>query len=100
MIPRVSQLIHETAKNVCQRNDVILEEFNTVKDHAHLLISYPPKVSLSTFVGSLKANTSRAVREQGWGGSNSSFVGTTFLVSELFRVFGGKGSPRAGKEVC
>ncbi len=66
MTPRVSQLIRETSENVCQRNEVVLEEFNTDKDHAHLLISYPPKVSLSTFVGSLKANTSRAVRSQGW----------------------------------
>lgn len=49
-------------QEVCGKYDVILEEFNTDQDHAHLLISYPPKVNLSRFVGSLKGYSSRMLR--------------------------------------
>lgn len=35
-------------------------------DHLHLLIDYPPKVSLSNLVGAIKTNTSKRVREKRW----------------------------------
>lgn len=47
---------------VCTDFDVHLEEFNGEKDHVHLLVNYPPKVSISTLVNSLKGVSSRLLR--------------------------------------
>ena len=41
-----------------------LLEFNGEQDHVHLLISYPPKHSVSALVNSLKGVSSRRLKEQ------------------------------------
>lgn len=41
-----------------------LLEFNGENDHVHLLISYPPKHSISALVNSLKGVSSRRLKEQ------------------------------------
>ncbi|MCP8995008.1 IS200/IS605 family transposase [Rothia sp. P3C3.S176] len=66
MTERVHALIEETTREVCQRFDVVVDEFNTNQDHAHLLITYPPKVSLSTLIGAIKTNTAKRVRAAGF----------------------------------
>ena len=40
------------------RQGGVIEELNVQKDHVHLLVSVPPKVSISNFVGSIKGRTS------------------------------------------
>ena len=59
----VSREIERVTREVCERHEVTLEECNTDLDHAHLVISYPPKISLSKLVGAIKTNTSRHVRK-------------------------------------
>lgn len=49
-------------EKVCADFDCELEEFNGEKDHVHLLINYPPKVSVSKLVNSLKGVSSRRLR--------------------------------------
>lgn len=39
-----------------------LKEFNGEKDHMHLLVNYPPTVSISKLVNSLKGVSSRNLR--------------------------------------
>lgn len=39
-------------------------EFNGERNHVHLLVSYPPKVSISSLVNSLKGVTSRILRNR------------------------------------
>lgn len=48
---------------VCDDFSVDLVEFNGEKDHVHLLLNYPPKVSLSKLVNSLKGVSSRKLRQ-------------------------------------
>ena len=43
-------------------------EFDGEHDHVHLLVSYPPKVSLSKLVNSLKGVSSRLIRRGGHAG--------------------------------
>ena len=64
MSPRVTKLLGDTFREVCEHFECELEEFETDKDHAHLLVAYPPKVQLSKLVMSLKTNSSKRVREQ------------------------------------
>ncbi|WP_214111431.1 IS200/IS605 family transposase [Acrocarpospora catenulata] len=61
---------------VCDNFGAELVEFNGERDHVHLLVHYPPKVALSTLVGSLKGVSARLlrkeypahIREYLWGG--------------------------------
>jgi putative transposase len=63
--------------NVCIDFEARLVECEGEGDHVHLLIEYPPKVSVSKLVNSLKGVSSRLVRKKGhpsiqdalWGGS-------------------------------
>ncbi|AFI05236.1 IS200/IS605 family transposase [Helicobacter cetorum] len=49
---------------VCKDFESELVEFDGESDHVHLLINYPPKVSVSRLVNSLKGVSSRLVRQQ------------------------------------
>jgi len=49
--------------DICQKFESQLMEFDGEKDHVHLLIHYPPKVSVSKLVNSLKGVSSRLIRK-------------------------------------
>lgn len=49
---------------ICYSFNVELVEFNGEQDHVHLLVNYPPNVSLSKLVNSLKGVSSRLLRLQ------------------------------------
>jgi len=61
--------------SVCRYFEVELMEFDGEDDHVHLLVNYPPKVSISTLVNSLKGVSSRLIwqkndpeiRQKLWG---------------------------------
>ena len=72
---------------VCQDFSAELVEFDGEDDHVHLLVNYPPKVSVSALVNSLKGVSSRMIRKKNypsirkklWGGalwSPSYFAGS------------------------
>ena len=44
--------------------DIVLLEVNTDEDHIHLLMSIPPKMSISKAVNLLKTNSARAMRHK------------------------------------
>ena len=48
---------------VCSDFESDLIEFDGEKDHVHLLINYPPKISVSKLVNSLKGVSSRLLRK-------------------------------------
>lgn len=50
-------------EKVCGDFECEIEEFNGEKDHVHILINYPPKVSISKLVNSLKGVSSRMLRK-------------------------------------
>ncbi len=57
--------LEEIFSGVCKQFEVELVEFDGEYDHVHLLVSYPPKVSLSKLVNSLKGVSSRRIRQGG-----------------------------------
>lgn len=59
---RVFGTIREAWQKVCDDFECELVEANFEPDHVHLLVSYPPKVSLSRLVNSLKGVSARRVR--------------------------------------
>ncbi|MFF7890203.1 IS200/IS605 family transposase [Streptomyces sp. NPDC020794] len=54
----------EVTRAVCADFETALVEFNGETDHVHLPVHYPPKVSLSRLVGSLKAVSARRLRHE------------------------------------
>ena len=73
--------------NVCIDFEAELVEFDGEDDHVHLLVNYPPKVSVSKLVNSLKGVSSHLIRKKKypnirkklWGGalwSPSYFAGS------------------------
>ena len=56
--------IRASAEKVCGDFGASLREFNGERNHVHLLVSYPPKVSISSLVNSLKGVTSRILRNR------------------------------------
>ena len=54
--------IEAAAAKVCTDFGAHLREFNGERNHVHLLVSYPPKVAVSSLVNSIKGVTSRRLR--------------------------------------
>jgi putative transposase len=55
--------LEEIFKEICFQVEAELVEFNGEDDHVHLLINYPPKISISTLVNSLKGVSSRYLQK-------------------------------------
>ena len=82
------EVMREVFENICNINDSTLEEFNGEADHVHLLITYPPRIALSTLVNSLKGVSSRILRkkfktfqEEYWGENVALWSRSYFVAS-------------------
>jgi len=87
--------------------DIEIHEVNTDIDHMHLLITVPPKMSVSHVVGMMKANTGKAMRKKFkfldkvyWGTegiwSIGYFVSTIGINEEVIRKY----IEKQGREDC
>ena len=57
----ISQL-REAFASACEKLDCRILAFDGKEDHVHLLVKYPPKLSISVLVNNLKSTSSRRVR--------------------------------------
>lgn len=60
------EVIKESFIDVAKKMDLHLIEFNGESDHIHVLIEYPPKLSISQIVNSLKGVSSRMYGKAGF----------------------------------
>ncbi len=78
--------------------EVLITEVNTDEDHAHLLVSVPPKMAVGKVIGIIKANTGKALREKFdflkkayWGmsgvWSDGYFVSTVGINEDMIRKY-------------
>ena len=78
--------------------EIIFEKINHDKDHMHLLVSIPPKMSVGSVVRIIKANTSRNIKQKFpflkqayWGSdgiwSEGYFVSTTGINEAIIRKY-------------
>ena len=56
--------LREAFESACVKLECELIEMDGEQDHVHLLVSYPPKLSISVMVNNLKAVSSRMLRLQ------------------------------------
>lgn len=54
----------EVFESVCNDMDAKLVEFDGERDHVHLLVLYPPRISIAVLVNSLKGVSSRMLRKE------------------------------------
>jgi putative transposase len=59
-------VLRDAFVRVCEDFEAVLDEANYEPDHAHLLVGYPPKVSLSKLVNSLKGVSAYDARRTGY----------------------------------
>ncbi|KGP82654.1 transposase [Paenibacillus sp. MAEPY2] len=55
---KLKQDIGEIRRQLCERKNVEIIEAGACKDHIHMLVSIPPKLSVSAFIGYLKGKSS------------------------------------------
>ncbi len=71
-------------KNVCADFESNLVEFDGEEDHVHLLIEYPPKVSVSRLVNSLKGVSSRYLRKANYPSIRNALWGNSLWSPSYF----------------
>jgi putative transposase len=62
--PEHVEAMSQICKGVALQMDFKLLELNGEEDHIHLLVEYPPKLSISQIVNSLKGVSSRMLRKE------------------------------------
>ena len=55
---KVKTDIGKITRKLCDQKGVEIHEANACKDHIHMLVSIPPKLSVSSFMGYLKGKSS------------------------------------------
>ena len=81
------QVLHSMKRifdSVCNDFDATLVECNGERDHVHLLVNYPPKISLSSLVNSLKGVSSRLIKKKKFAEIESSLWGQSLWSPSYF----------------
>ena len=93
----LSTLEHDI-RTICEWKDVVVEEMNIQPDHVHMVVSIPPKVSVSDFMGILKGKTAIKLfksypnlkKKPYWGNhfwARGYFVNTVGLDEDMIRRY-------------
>jgi putative transposase len=82
-------LLMRTFSSVCQDLQSALEEMNGEVDHVHLLVAYPPEVSISKLVNSLKGVSSRLLRKESPNSKRGYWKGVLWSPSHFAASCGG-----------
>jgi len=64
LTPEALESLEKIFEDVCRDFETELLETNGEEDHVHLLVHYPPKVSVSKLVNSLKGVSSRLLKKK------------------------------------
>ena len=74
----------QVMRKVCDDFGAVMREFNGEHDHVHLLVEYPPKVSVSALVNSLKGASARRLRSEYTGKVNRARMNGHFWSPSYF----------------
>lgn len=74
---------------ICLDFESTLIEIDGEQDHIHLLIEYPPKISISKLVNSLKGVSSRLIKKRHQGLQKNTFKGSLWSPSYFAASCGG-----------
>lgn len=81
---QVLQNLRDIFSCICDDFGAQLTEFDGEIDHVHLLVNYPPNVSVSKLVNSLKGVSSRLIRKQGYASVTQALWGNALWSPSYF----------------
>jgi putative transposase len=95
---QIKDLVENDIKMLCEWKDCEVQELNVQDDHIHLLVSVPPKVSISKLMGTLKGKIAiklfksypRLKKKPCWGNhfwARGYFVSTVGLDEEMIKKY-------------
>ena len=98
LVGDVAELMEKDIRMLCEWKDVEVLELSVQPDHVHALLSIPPKLSVSSFMGFLKGKLAikvmksypRLRRKPYWGNhfwARGYFVSTVGLNEDLIRRY-------------
>ncbi len=61
---QVGMRIRDIIRQTCEVNDIEIIQGRVSKNHIHLYVSYPPKLSVSEIVRRLKGRSSKKIQEE------------------------------------
>ena len=61
---QVGLRLRELVRQICAANDIIIMSGSVQSDHVHLLVSVPPKMSVSKLMQLMKGRTSRKLLQE------------------------------------
>ena len=64
LVNRVKLRIRDLLRQICDAKDVQIIKGHVGADHVHMYISYPPYISITELVKSLKGRSSRKIQEE------------------------------------
>lgn len=76
--------LHDIFKSICEDFSATLVEFDGEVDHVHLLIHYPPTISISKLVNILKGVSSRLIRKENYPSLKKSLWGNALWSPSYF----------------
>jgi putative transposase len=77
-------------RDLAQQKESVVEEGHLMADHVHMLLSIPPKYSVSGVVGFIKGKSAIAISSE-FHGSREELCGAELLGEGILRVNGGAG---------
>jgi putative transposase len=84
----VAELMDRDIRMLCEWKDVEVLELNVQVDHIHALLSIPPKISVSTFMGFLKGKLAIKVMKSYPRLRKKPYWGNHFLGAGVLREHG------------
>ena len=60
----IRERVEELFREIGERHEIEIDTLEVAGDHVHLFVSFPPRLSISDVVGTLKANSARVVFEE------------------------------------
>jgi len=74
----VARLVEHKIRAICEWKNVEILELNIQKDHVHMVVTIPPRISISDMMGILKGKTAIAVFKQMSGLRKKPYWGNHF----------------------
>lgn len=64
LVGEVGNRIRDIIRQICDQNEIEIIKGRVAKNHIHLYVAYPPKMSISDIVQMLKGRSSRMIQQE------------------------------------
>jgi len=80
---QVAEFVEQTLRMLCEWRSIEILEMNVKEDHIHMIVSIPPRLSISEVMGMLKGKTAIKLFKSFPALRKNPIGGTTFGVGDI-----------------